>query len=136
MCYWTPVCELCTNHEVVMFQPRSLNPPKLSSVAYCYMAYLLNPLRPILLPSCVRPGGAAHSCPASSDINFRHVNARDHPPTRASPISVPEYQKTFTYLPLTRSFQSPTPPPLPFPGPRHACQITVASAPLLLSNLF
>ena len=28
VCYWPPVHEVCTNHEVVMFQPRTETPPK------------------------------------------------------------------------------------------------------------
>ena len=74
-------------------------------------------------------GGASHSCPASLNIENRPVAARDHPTTRVSPVYVPAYQKTFARLPLTLNFQSPNPPPLPFP--RHTYQIPVAAAPSL-----
>ena len=39
-CYWPPVCEFCTNYEVVGFKTRTLNTTDLVSVAYCYVDYL------------------------------------------------------------------------------------------------
>ena len=35
---WLPVCGLCPNHEVVIFQPRTVTPPYLASVVNCYVA--------------------------------------------------------------------------------------------------
>ena len=55
MCYWPPVREVCPNYEAVMFQPWTLTTPDLGYIVYCYIAYLLNPPQPILLPSDVRP---------------------------------------------------------------------------------
>ena len=112
-----------------MFQPWTLTTPDRGYIDYFYIAYLLNPSHPFFLPSDVRPGDAYHSCPATPVINFRPVSARDHPPTRASPVSVPEYRKTFAHLPLTYPFQSLTPPPLPLP--LHKFRIPVATAPFL-----
>ena len=28
VCYWPPVCGVCSNYEVVEFQPRKVTPPK------------------------------------------------------------------------------------------------------------
>ena len=35
-CNRTPVREVCPNYEVVLFQPRTVNPPYLGYVDYCY----------------------------------------------------------------------------------------------------
>ena len=59
-----------------------------------------------------------------------HVYARDYLPTRASRVSVPEYQKTFSCPPLTCHFQSPIPPP--HSCPYYACLIPIATASFLL----
>ena len=37
--YWPLVHGVCPNHEVVMFQPRTVNPPYLVSVVNCYIRY-------------------------------------------------------------------------------------------------
>ena len=101
----------------------------LGSISYWYISYLLNPPHPLLLPSDVRLGGAAHSYPASPAIDICPASARGHPTTRESPVSVLEYLKTLPRLPLTRNLHIPTPPPLP--RSCHAFQIPVAAAPLL-----
>ena len=54
-CYLPPPHEVCLNYEVVVFQPWTLTTTDLGSVAYCYVAYLLDPTYPILLPSNVLP---------------------------------------------------------------------------------
>ena len=69
VCYWPPVREIFPNHEVMIFQPRTLTTPDLGSVAYCYIAYLLNPSHPLFLPYDVCPGEAAHSCPTAPVID-------------------------------------------------------------------
>ena len=56
MCYWPTVRGLCPNYYVVEFQPWTLIPLQLGYVAYCYIA-ILDPPRPLLLPTNVRPGG-------------------------------------------------------------------------------
>ena len=33
LCNWPQVCEVCLNYEVVVFQPRTVTPPHLGSVA-------------------------------------------------------------------------------------------------------
>ena len=53
--YWPPVREVCLNYEVVDFQPWTLTTPDLGSVAYCCVAYLLDPPRPLLLQSDAPP---------------------------------------------------------------------------------
>ena len=60
---------------------------------------------------------------------YWRVSPQDHPPTCASSVSVPAYQKTLARLPLTCHFQSSIPPPRS--RPRHTCQIPVAAAPML-----
>ena len=44
-----------------MLQTQTLTTLDLGSVANCYIAYLLNPSRPLFLSSDVRPGEADHS---------------------------------------------------------------------------
>ena len=78
------------------------------------------------------PSTPAVQCPAYPAVVFRTDSERYHPPTRASPVSVPAYQKTFARLSLTRHFQRPTLPL--FHRPYHACRITVAVAPTLPPN--
>ena len=68
-------------------------------------------------------------CPASPSVAFRPGYAQDHPPTWASPVSIPAYQKTFARLSLTHHFQILTPPLLP--RPHHDFRITVAATPTL-----
>ena len=115
VCYWPPVHEVCPNYKVVRLQPRTLITLDLFYAAYCYIAYLLNLPHPLFLTSNVRLGEEANYYPAAPAINARPVAARNHPPTRVSPVSVPAYQKTFARLSLTLHFQGPTSPPLPHP---------------------
>ena len=68
-------------------------------------------------------------CPASPAVTFLPGSARDHQPTRVSPVSVPEFLKTFDRLSLTRHFQRPN-PPIP-PRPHHAFRIPIAASPTL-----
>ena len=70
-------------------------------------------------------------CPASPDIALRPSTAQGHPSTRASP-TVQWYQRTFTFLSLTRYYHIPTLPLLPHP--HCACHIPVAASPTLLSK--
>ena len=44
--FWPPVCEVCPNYELVMFQPRIVNPMDLGSVANCYVVNFLIPVPP------------------------------------------------------------------------------------------
>ena len=69
VCYWPPVHEVCPNYEVVVFQPWKLTTLDLGSVAYCYIAYLLNPPHLLFLTSYVRQGEASHSFPDASSNN-------------------------------------------------------------------
>ena len=72
-------------------------------------------------------------CPASPDIFFCPASAQYHPPTRASPISVPAYQENPVTLPyLTCYHQIPT---LPFlPRPHHSCNNWMYKSNPLNSN--
>ena len=129
VCYWSPVSEVCPHYGVMMFQPRKLTTPDLGSVAYCYIAYLLNPPT---ISSCFpmsiweRKLTPAPSPQPEMSILLLHGIIR---PLGASPVSVPAHQKTFACLPLTHHFQSPTPPSLPCL--RHACRIPTAADPLM-----
>ena len=75
------------------------------------------------------PSAPAVQCTASPAVAFCPGSAGYHPPTRASPVSVPAPQKNFARLSLTRHFQRPT--PLLLTHPHHACRIPVAAAPTL-----
>ena len=88
---------------------------------------LIEPTPPSLPDVQFPSGGAAHFCPAAPDN--RRVSARDHPPNRASPVSVPAYQNNFSRLPLTHHFHSLIPPS--WSRPRHACKIPVSTTPML-----
>ena len=44
--HWPPVCEVCPNDEVVMFQPWIGTPLDQGSVANCYVAIILIPVPP------------------------------------------------------------------------------------------
>ena len=57
MCCWPPVLEVCLNHEVVMFQTRSVTTPKPSLCRLFLYILLLNLPCPPLLPSDVLLGG-------------------------------------------------------------------------------
>ena len=46
VCYWPPVREVCPNYDAVMFQPRTVTPPQLGSVA------IVTPLNWPYLPTC------------------------------------------------------------------------------------
>ena len=86
---------------------------------------------PTSLTSVLLPSGGGISLLTRRPIHG-HVSTRYHPSNRASPVSISAHQKTFVLLALTRHFQIPIPPPLSHLHPRHACQIPVAAAPLLL----
>ena len=83
----------------------------------CHLFLLRLPIVP------VPPSSPAVRCLASPAVVFCPDSARDHPPTQASPVSVPAYRKTFARISLTRHFQRPTPPLLPHP--HHTWRIPV-----------
>ena len=82
-----------------------------------------------LLIRPVPPSPPAVRYTDSPAITFRPGSAQGHPPTWASPVSVPSHQKTFTRLSFTCHFQRRTPPLLPIPY--HTFQIPVGAAPML-----
>ena len=45
VCNWKPVCEVCTNYQVVVLQHRKVTPPHLGSVTIYYKLYI-HPYRP------------------------------------------------------------------------------------------
>ena len=112
VCYWPPFHEVFPNYQVVMFQPRALTTPDLDSVAYFYMAYLLNPPHPLFLPSNFRQGEEAHSCPTTPAINLsphgiilpprRHPSPSQHTKILSLPLlhrSLPESESSSPLLP-------------------------------------
>ena len=91
---------------------------------------------PALPPHQSTPDLSSHRiiCPPGNPLSpSEHTqNTLYHtgnPVTWVSTVSI-----DFNHTPLTHIFHSMSPPPLPCP--RHACQIPVATSPLLLQNLF
>ena len=80
------------------------------------------------------PSPPANPFPSSPDVVFRPASAQDNPLTRASPISIPAYRRTFAFFSLALHYQRPTPRLLLLP--HHACKIHVASTPTLLTKYF
>ena len=76
-CYWPTFREVCPNYEVVVFQPRTLTTPDLSSVAYCYVAHLLNPPHTLLLQSDVPPPQTLPSVL----VTYRSIQPPGRPPS-------------------------------------------------------
>ena len=89
---WTTVREVCLNHGVVVFQPRTGTSPDLGSVAYCYVAIILSNTLPFLSSNRCPLEGETHFRPFFLYTNDHPVTTQDHLPTRASPVSVPSYQ--------------------------------------------
>ena len=108
---WPPVRALCLNYKVVMFQPQKGISPDLDSDTNCYVTMLLSPIPPFLSTARCPPGGETRSRPFSLSIANRHVPTQDHPPTRASPVSITAYQ--YSSLPdsdyVTSSHTLPSP---------------------------
>ena len=71
VCYCPPVREVCPNHEVVMFQSRTVTTLKPIPCRLFLYSLLLNPPLPLLLPSDVFPRGGYTPAPPP------------HPPTSA-----------------------------------------------------
>ena len=117
--YWPPVCEVNKNYEVVESQPHTLTTLDLGSVAYCYVAYLLEPTHTLILPSNVPPPKLLSSALIPPGIIC--------PPGRHPSLS--HHTKKIARLSLTRHFQRLTPPICPHP--QHACWTPVAAAPTL-----
>ena len=99
--YWPPVREVCHNYEVVEFQPWTLTTPDLGSIAYCYIAYLLDPPHPLLLPSDISPP------PQSSFACLRHRHHRIIRPHGRfpSPSQHTENPSLSLLLPITSDFR-------------------------------
>ena len=56
LCYLPTICEVFSNHEVVMLQPQTVTAPKPRICLLLLHSLLLNPLRLLLLTSNVLPG--------------------------------------------------------------------------------
>ena len=80
-----PVLGVCPNHEVVMFQPRTVTHLYLGSVVSCYVATPFFLTRSaLLLPPSDFPlgGGVIAPDPVHSPIYFHSVSTQDHSPIR------------------------------------------------------
>ena len=122
---WPPVRGVCPNHDVVMFQPRTLTPQYLGSAFNCYASYsnLLNLLRPsptfsdFLLPS--QPfawfTSRGKSAPAHGHftVYLRHADTKDNSPTWVSPVSIPASRDPSLFSSSSDSSGSLSPLPLP-----------------------
>ena len=109
---WPPVHEVCPNYEVAMFQPWTGTSLDLVSIDNCYVAMILR-TTPLFLSAarCPPGGGATLSCPFYLSIANHLFPTQDHPPTRASPVSIPEYW--YTLLPYSDSTTFSHPPLFP-----------------------
>ena len=89
---WPPVCEMCPNYEVMMFQPQTGTPPDLGSVDNCYIAILRIPTS--LFPPATRclTGGDTRSWTIPLSLVDWRLPIQDHYPNRASPFSVSAYR--------------------------------------------
>ena len=58
-----------------------------------YSVYILHRLLLRIIIGPVPPSPPTIQCPASPYVFFWPASAQDYPPTQASPVSVPEYQK-------------------------------------------
>ena len=74
----------------------------LGSVTYCYIA-ILDPPHPLLSTSDLLSGVSAPSYPDIPSNNVSLVSAQNNPPTRASPISIPEYWYSVTIKPTMQA---------------------------------
>ena len=88
--YFPPVREVCPDYEVVGFHPWTLTTPDLGCVTYRYEHLLTRPTLSSWLPMSRLPRHLL--LPAST---------QDHPLTRASPLSVPEYRDNSVPSPLS-----------------------------------
>ena len=107
----TRICKLCPDYEVVMFQPCIGTPLNLGSVSNCYLAIILKPAPPFFTSTWCPPWWGYRSCPTHIFLANRRVSTQDHSTTRASTLSVPEYQGPL--IPATDSATSLTPFPYP-----------------------
>ena len=140
---------MCPNYEVVVFQPWTVTPPYLGTIAYCYTFKLGLPSHLFILPfsgllfSFLRPTASPsvvvhrqialtfHPLPTSyPDANLRPPGSRPYPPpaTRQPPLLVPSPRAACLCLPLFPVMLcSPIYPPRPAPGSlsypdRFACR--------------
>ena len=91
-------------------------------------------LRHLLLRTLIEPAPTsppAIQCPIYPAFLFCLDSAKSHPPTRASPVSIPSYQENPATIPSLNFYQQR--PNLPIlPHPHQAFQITVAASPTIL----
>ena len=113
---WPIVRGVCLNHEVAMFQPRTVTPLYLGSIINCYVSYstLLKPLCPSP-PSSWFPsgGGVPAPAPGHSPVYFRSAYTQDNFTTWASPVFVPASRDPSLPDLSSGSSASLSPPPLP-----------------------
>ena len=107
------------------FQPQTLTTPDLGSITYCYVAYLLDPPRPLLLPPDAPPP------PQSSFICLCHHHQRIIRPSRRLPSLSQHTKNPFPSLisPITArvwllisSLCPDTTVGLPYPPISHCCR--------------
>ena len=81
------------------------------AVACCYI-FILDPPRPLFLTANVLTGVAAPSFPNTLSADVHLFSSQDHPPTWASPISIPAYRFSCPCTYPSMSVLSPSNPPL------------------------
>ena len=103
-----PVRWVCTNIELVMFQPRTVTYSCLGSVVNCYVDTTFFLTQSSLLrpqPGFPLGGGWPHSPMSTLPSNWRE-STQDHSPTWESPFSVPAYQDLSLPAPYSDSSAS------------------------------
>ena len=126
---WKLVCGVCPNHEVVMFQPRTLAPPYIGSVIKCYIATPFFLTRSALLrppPDFCMGGGVDRIRPwplsclllsFSYTVSFAHLGVTGFRPSIPIPISPCPIFWLFCF-PVSSSALAP-PAGIPAPLPYH-----------------
>ena len=95
---WPPLCGVCLNHEVVMFQHWTVTPPYIGSIVNCYIATPLFLTRSALLrplPDLPLGGGVPAPAPGHSPVypscshtgSFAHLGVTCLHPSILRPIA-------------------------------------------------
>ena len=119
---WPSVCEVCTNYEVMMFQPLTRTPPDLGYFSDIYIYILLIPAPPFSAPHPMSNRGGYTIMPLTSlpfQLLCLHKGSFAHPGVTCLHLSIPRSIATcirIRYLPDSSTLSTPSrfQTPLPF----------------------